>query len=222
MHEFGHALGLDHTTASSAAELWASYNGSKQALHADDIDGIRSIYSARQGDFFDANGANNTASTADNPATYIDGTGRLSLTGLDITPDPTTGAADIDWFRVTAPATTTGTLTVRMQSTGLSVLSPNLAVYNAAGNSILGQQSSQNFGDTVIVTLNGVTAGQTYLIRAAGATTGTSGYGAYGLQVNFGSTPQAPIAAPATAIPSRPDQGSTTRPEEIDERTPGT
>ena len=45
MHEFGHALGLNESSVSSAVE-YATYTGKKTGLASDDIAGIRSIYSA--------------------------------------------------------------------------------------------------------------------------------------------------------------------------------
>ena len=47
MHEFGHALGLNESSVSSAVE-YATYTGRKTGLASDDIAGIRSIYSAQR------------------------------------------------------------------------------------------------------------------------------------------------------------------------------
>ena len=120
------------------------------------------------------------------------------------------GTNDIDWYKITVPASTTGTMVVRMQSTKLSLLAPTLAVYNGAGTTMLGQQISYNTGDTVTVTITNVSAGQVYDIRAKGSTTGDSGFGAYGLQVNFGSLTQPPVTAPNTTMAEAADQGGGT------------
>ncbi|MCU5684725.1 matrilysin family metalloendoprotease [Bacillus wiedmannii] len=42
-HEFGHSLGLDHSTVPGAL-MFSSYSGPQRALHEDDIAGIQSIY----------------------------------------------------------------------------------------------------------------------------------------------------------------------------------
>ena len=97
-----------------------------------------------------------------------------------------------------------------MQSAGLSLLSPSLAVFNSAGNTILAQQVSSNLGDTVTVAIPNVSAGQVYDIRCQGSTTGNPGFGSYGLQVNFGSLTQAPIPPPNTTVPQGPDKGGGT------------
>ncbi|MCE0486834.1 matrixin family metalloprotease [Ornithinimicrobium sediminis] len=46
-HEFGHALGLAHSTVSGAL-MYPYYGGPHRFLHQDDIDGIQSIYGAQQ------------------------------------------------------------------------------------------------------------------------------------------------------------------------------
>src|SRR5262249_17890433 len=147
----------------------------------------------------------NKASQASDITNYINSNGQLTISSLDST--PTGGSIDPDWYKITVPSSTAGTMTVRMQSTNLSLLAPSLAVFNSAGSTILGQQTSNNMGDTVTVTLPKVSAGQVYDIRCQGATTGVSGFGAYGLQVNFSSLSQASIPPPDTTVASAPDQG---------------
>ena len=92
------------------------------------------IYNSRQNDFFDANGPNDSSRYADDISSYIDSNGQLTLSALDSTTPVMIGVNDIDWYKITVPASTTGTMVVRMQSTGLSLLAPTLAVYNCGGN----------------------------------------------------------------------------------------
>lgn len=206
IHEFGHALGMGHS-AISAAVMYAGYTGTKQALNSDDTGGIQFIYGTRPADAFDANGTNQTYSTADNITSYLDGSGRLALSGLDIST-----TTDIDWYKVTVPAGTTGTMTVRMQSGGsssineLSSQSPKVSVYSTS-TTHLGTSSSSQYGDVVTVTITGVTAGQEYRIRAMGQNTGPSAVGSYALLVNFGSGAQSLVDAPNTYVAAQADQG---------------
>ena len=208
IHELGHALGLGESTDPAAA-MYGTYITTKQALDADDISGIRSIYNARQPDIFNASSSNASSRSAADISSYIGANGQLSISALDLIP-PTSGGNAIEWYKVTVPPSTTGTMTVRMQSTGLSLLSPSLAVFNSAGNTILAQQTSTNLGDTVTTVIRNVSAGQVYDIRCQGSTTGNSGFGDYGLQVNFGSLTQLPIAPPNTTVPQAPDKGGGT------------
>ena len=215
VHELGHAIGMGHSNVSTAA-MYPAYNGTKEAVNTDDTSGIRTIYNSRQNDYFDANGTNDSSRAADDISSYIDANKQLTLSALDSTTPVMIGANDIDWYKVTVPSSTTGTMVVRMQSSKLSLLAPTISVYNAAGTTLLGQQISYNTGDTVSVTISGVTAGQVYDIRAKGSTSGDSGFGAYGLQVNFGSLTQPPVTAPDTTMGEASDQGGGTMSETTD------
>src|SRR5262245_61244050 len=63
LHETGHALGLDHSTLSTAV-MSPSISTVFPGLSADDIAGIQAIYGARPADPYDTTAANNTAATA--------------------------------------------------------------------------------------------------------------------------------------------------------------
>jgi hypothetical protein len=198
IHEFGHALGLDHSLV-SAAVMHSNYSGLKQSLVTDDINGITSIYDTRQPDAYEPNNVYTAATNLDG---LIDGKLQVSLSGLDIA-----NAADADWFIVTVPNGTTGTMVVKMQSAGLSSLSPRVAVYNSAMAG-LGQDIRANtYGDTATFTVSGVVPGQKYYIRASAAAAGITSAGAYAVQVNFGSFPQPPAPPPYTVVPEQPNQG---------------
>ncbi|MFO0889707.1 MAG: matrixin family metalloprotease [Isosphaeraceae bacterium] len=200
IHEIGHALGMGHSQISTAV-MYAAYNAQKQKLTSDDVIGIQSIWQAPQPDQFNSNGRSNSSFLWPASVTsYIDASAQVSIPGLALN---TTGQNE--WFYVTVPASTTGTMVATVQSSGLSSLSPKITVFNSMLLG-LGQSSSTKFGDTVSVSVPGVRAGQGYLIRVT-ATPGGTLIGDFGLQLNFGSDAQAPIAPPNTAVPERPDQG---------------
>jgi hypothetical protein len=200
IHEFGHALGMDHS-AISTADMYAAYNSTKQKLTADDTAGIKSIYGIRQPDAFDATASNQTTGAATSLTSYLNGLGQISLPNLDITTPN-----DADWFYVVAPSGTTSTMTVTMQSSGLSTLSPSLTLLNSSMTS-WAVASSLNYGDTITASFSGISAGQGFYIKAAPASvTNSKGVGAYGLQVNFGTSPMDPIAPPVTIVPEQPNQ----------------
>jgi hypothetical protein len=200
IHEFGHALGLGQSAINSAC-MYAFYNGMKQSLTSDDIAGIQSIWGAPRPDQFNSNGLNNTNfTTPANITPYIDGNGQIAIPNLRLT-----SGSMPEWFTVTVPSNTTGTMVVTEQSTNLSMLSPNLYIYTS-GLKYVGSQITTAYGATVSVSIPGVQAGQTYLIRAGGYAGGDP-TGTFGLELNFGSLPQAPICPPNTVVPQQPDQG---------------
>ncbi len=201
LHEMGHSLGLDHSTISQAV-MNATYTGMKQSLTSDDVSGMRSVYEARQPDPFEGPFGNNTYNRSTIINSYLDASGQIRLATPDLS-----GATDSDWYYVVAPASTTGTMTVSMQSTGLSSLSPRIQVLNNSLQNLGVESAPGAFGATVTVTLNGVVPGSGYFIRAMAASSGPTSAGAYGLLVNFGSSPMSPISPPNTTVPEALNQG---------------
>jgi hypothetical protein len=210
IHEMGHALGMGHSQITYAC-MYAYYNGIKQTLSGDDASGLQSIYGAPQYDQFNSNGQSNGNYTkAANINSYIDSRGQIAIPSLDIT----TGS-QVEWFSVTVPMSMTGTMVVTEQSSNLSSLSPRITVYTTSLG-LLGTATSTAYGDTVSVTIPGVQPGQSYLIRAAGNSSGSS-TGGFGLELNFGSQTQAPIPPPNTVVLQQPDRGggSTNQPSRL-------
>jgi hypothetical protein len=125
-HEAGHSVGLDHSLVTSAV-MFENYNGVKSNLAADDISGIQSIYGTRAQDSFDASSANNVKANASVLTSFIDSNKQVTLTNLDLT----TGADD-DWYKIVTPSGNSGTITVKVQSAGLSLLAPKLTLYKGS------------------------------------------------------------------------------------------
>jgi hypothetical protein len=216
-HEFGHALGLNHSSVYTA-EMYPTYNGVKRTLSSDDTAGIRNIYSnnnPRSPDTYDSVASNDTEATATNLTSLLDLISMNALvTGLDITT-----TSDVDYFTVTAPLLTTGTLTVGVQSTGLSLLTPAVTIYAGDGSTVLTSASGagQLNGSTLTLTVNNVLPLQQFYFKVAGADSTAFSTGAYAMSVNFGiGTPQA-VTAPSTQLANgNPIQGGGGQPD-----TPG-
>jgi hypothetical protein len=177
--------------------MYGTYTGIKQALTSDDSTGIQSIYGAAP-----TAASNASASTAENITPDLDSSGQLTLTNLHIA-----SASNSNWFYVTAPANTSGTMTVTMQSSQLSSLSPKILIENASQQGLATASAANSFGGTVTVQISGVSPGQGFYIRAMAGNSGAGSSGAYGLQVNFGTGTMAPISPPNTAVAAQPDQG---------------
>ena len=162
-HEFGHALGLGESTVSSAV-MYGTYNGIKQALASDDIAGIDSIYGTRQFDQFNSGSQrNNTYATATNINSFVEQRPDC---------DPRAGHHDAlataNGFTSTCRLTPTGTMSVTVQSSNLSLLSPKLQVYNSSLTSLEQAGTTASLGATVTVSTS-VAAGQGYYIKVLAA-----------------------------------------------------
>src|SRR5262249_35327869 len=120
MHEFGHALGLLHSGVVTA-DMYAAYNGLKSGLASDDIAGIRNIYSNNNPRSFDQYGGTDSSfANAANITALINTSNQTALvTGLNMAT-----AGQTEYYVVTAPAGTGSTVTVGVQSAGLSLLAP--------------------------------------------------------------------------------------------------
>jgi hypothetical protein len=196
-HETGHALGMDHSTV-SAAVMYPGYTTVKSSLNSDDVAGIRSIYSAglpRSGDAYSGGSGNHSFANAVDLTSQLEPVALTTVqNNLDIT-----SAGEADYYKVTAPATTGGTLVVKAQTAGLSLLRQAVTVYASNQSTVLGSASSAGAynGTTDTVTVSGVTAGQVFYLKVAGADTTAFGTGAYALTLNLGSG-----ASPAVTLPN--------------------
>jgi hypothetical protein len=196
LHEFGHALGLDHSAINTAA-MFPTYFGFRRTLTSDDIGGIRNIYSGNNPRTPDAyyGGAtpNNSFTNAANLSSLISPGLAAVVQPLDITT-----AGEVEYFKVTAPAGSSSTFSVTAQSSGLSLLAPVLKVYNSSEVLVGSSSGAGHYGTTLTVTVNGVTAGEQFYVTVAGADSTSLGTGAYALTLNFGTGSPPAVALPNT------------------------
>jgi hypothetical protein len=200
VHEFGHALGLDHST-NSYAVMYSSYTNKKTGLYTDDISGIRAIYSggnARSNDaYYGTATPNNSFANAANISSLIDPT-VLTAVVNNLSISSTT---ETEYFTFTAPTGTNGTITIGAQSTGLSLLEESLTVYASDQTTVLASGSgTSNTGNTVTLTLSNVSAGEQFYVKMAGANTTSFGTGAYALVLNLSNG-----TAPTVTLPNTQD-----------------
>src|SRR5262249_61379096 len=92
MHEFGHSLGLGHSV--SGTVMYASYQGVKAGLAADDVTKIDAVYGARSQDVNDTFAPNDSFAATTDLSGLID---PFWLTALANILDVTT-PADTDWY----------------------------------------------------------------------------------------------------------------------------
>lgn len=206
VHEIGHALGLGHSTA-TGAEMNATYTGVKPNLTSDDISGIRNIYSndnARKADRYDRPSTNNTWADASNITGPLVRSKKWAIIDdLDIT-----SSSDVDYYKVSIPSYAGNTLTVRVQSAGLSMLAPKATLYNEAGTVIATSTGSSS--STLTLSVSGISNNDWYYVKVEAASGSAFNTGAYGLTLDIGadSTPVLTLPNTQTANGSPVHTGS--------------
>jgi hypothetical protein len=204
LHELGHSIGLGDSTTSPtnpAAVEWTSYNGIKTTLSADDINGAQHLYGgARAPDAYNSGGASDgSISTAANLNSLIN---QSSLTALVQNLDLNTIGRS-EYFTFNAPSATTGTLKLNVQSSGLSLLSPNVTVYGPNGQAVLASASGLNqYGTTLSLTVSGVTANEQLYVKVQGADSTVFSTGNYAMTLNFGTGASPTVPLPNTTVPN--------------------
>src|SRR5207248_7249300 len=144
-------------------------------------------------DAYDAAAANGSFATATDITAQINTASATAvLNNLDIS-----ATSDLDYYKFTAPAGSSSSLTVTVQSNGLSLLAPTLSVYNGSQTQLATVSGACHYGTTMSLTINGITAGSTYYVKVGGADTTALGTGKYALMLNLGSG-----AAPAATTPN--------------------
>ena len=119
LQEFGHSLGVGNSPNTSSA-MYEFYQGVRTGLSAEDVGRVQGLYGSRPTRTWEPATGNNTASVAT----------RLGETDVRVTYGDIASATDADWYQFTAPAT--GTTTVHLQTTALSLLAGRVAVFNSA------------------------------------------------------------------------------------------
>lgn len=179
LHEAGHALGVGESTDPKSV-MFSSYQG-LTALSAGDIAQMQAAYGTRVADSHEGSGGNDTI----NKAAKIQPPGSFKgATPLVAFGDITTNK-DRDYYSFSVPPDYKGPATIRLQSSGISLLNPMVTVLDSKGK-ILGQaQSTSGFGDIVEVKLPRAIQGGKYTLLVQGASSDIFGVGHYGLAVSF-------------------------------------
>lgn len=206
VHEFGHALGLDHSTVSTS-QMYQYYTTVKPSLTSDDLAGIRNIYSnnnARGVDNYDKPSNNNSFGDASNiTAPLVRSKKWAIIEDLDVTT-----TSDVDFYKVKIPSWADSTLTVNVQSAGLSLLAPKVTLYAENQTTVLGTATGTS-GSTLSLSITGTSSGNWYYIKVEGATTTSAfGTGKYGLTLDVGATTPPVLPLPnTTKLNGSPIQG---------------
>jgi predicted Zn-dependent protease len=190
LQEIGHALGLDNSTQADSV-MFTSYQGTRTSLSVADQAAVRGLYSGpRQRDDFEGSAGNATTATG-SVFPKFDGTTTLLARG-DIT-----RSAEVDVFSFRTPKILKSPVTVRLTTSGISLLAARIELLNDSG-AVLTATSNASAGRDLELSLPNWDTDTQYFIRVT-APTG-SGYrtGTYDLRVIFD-----PLAADPAILSAR-------------------
>lgn len=192
VHELGHALGLDESQ-NPYADMYAYYEGKVTGLYSDDVNGVRAIYGSRPADY-----VNTSFPYA------VDLTGQINSSTLTAVVNNLNlnNGASADYWKFTTPSNTSSTITIQVQTAGISLMTPCLVVYAQNQTTVLGSANGgTKNGATVAVTLSNVTPNTVYYVKVSG--TNAAGFGndgVYALSLNLGTGSMPAITIPNTMV----------------------
>jgi hypothetical protein len=196
LHEAGHSFGIEGSTDPNSPMV-DSFSGASR-LTASDITAIQALYGARTPDKFDRASSNDTLATA----TAIN----LSSGGNGLGPtvvDANIGSvADADVYAI-KPGNNQTSLTLQLQTSGISLLMPRLTVYSPSQTVISSVLAADPWHGSLNISLNTVVAGATYYVQVSAGSADVFGAGSYRLQIlPNGISPVAGGTATVTVLPN--------------------
>jgi hypothetical protein len=96
----------------------------------------------------------------------------------------------VDYYKYTLPDYSGKNVTVRVQTAGISLLTPKLTVYDAAGSVVATAISTDPLDNDVAVTLSHTGPGATYYLKVEGGRPDVFGVGGYRLKIDSGKISQ--------------------------------
>ena len=170
LHEAGHVFGLDDDSTDAGSVMNPTYSYYTQ-LAGSDITHLQALYGARQAE---PQGNNTLAS-----ATPLN----MSLQGASINAD-LGSLSDVDYYRLQTPGFLTGftSFTVQVKTSGISLLMPSLAIYDATGHLVSSVSATDPLHGDLTLSVN-ARPSATYYLRVGGATSSVFGVGSYQLNV---------------------------------------
>jgi predicted Zn-dependent protease len=181
LHEVGHSLGLDESS-DPLSVMYSPYSGVRTGLSASDIANIQALYGARPQDQYEGPTGNNTLATAS------------PISSPNVAAD-LTRSGSVDYYKYTLPFYAGSNVTVRVQTSGVSLMTPKLTVYNSAGVQVGSAVTTDPAAGGVSVQLSNTGPGTTYYLKVEGGRGDVFGVGAYRLKIDSGIVSQILIAA---------------------------
>jgi hypothetical protein len=188
LQEAGHALGLGNSSNTDSV-MYTLYNATRNSLSSEDIARVQALYGARAADGYEGTAGNGTRATAsefDLPDGFKGETPLVSFGDI-------TTQADVDFYTFTFPDDGNDDkddreVTVRLQTTGTSLLAAKLTVFGQDGRVLAHRASASITGDVLQVKLTGLLSSERFYVKVEAADQDLFGVGRYGLSVRLDKT----------------------------------
>lgn len=193
LHEVGHVLGLGHSTSPSSVMF--SHLNQNTRLSTEDIQQVRALYGRRPADIWEGKLGNDSIDTATRIKFSQSSSGYNGATPLVEFGD-ITYSGDLDHYELRPLLGYTGPVTIRVQTSKLSLLAPSLIVTDDLGVEVGRASSGAKSGSTVSVRIPAMDPARSYFIQVAGANNTVFGRGKYALITTFDdnrTTPEAQL-----------------------------
>ena len=198
LHETGHSLGLNE--APNPAEVMAiDYGGVRTGLEPGDIAGIQSIYGARTLDGYQSQGIGLGLADPIDLSSNLASSNQAVISGVSLA-----SIGSTEYYSFVAPSYASGTLQVTAAAGNISMLSPQVSVYNASGTLLAHASSPTAWSDNVTATVAAVVPGERYYMAVTGDTGTYFDAGAYRLVVSLpqSTAPNSPAPSPPPVVPT--------------------
>lgn len=198
LHETGHSLGLNE--APNPVEVMATdYGGLRTGLEPGDIAGIQAIYGARTLDGYQSQGIGIALGDPIDFSKDLASSNQAVISGVSLS-----SIGSTEYYSFVAPSYASGTLQVTAAAGAISMLSPQVSIYNASGALLARASNPSAWSDDVTATVPAVVPGQRYYMAVTGDTGTYFDVGAYQLVVSLpqSSAPNSPAPAPPPVVPT--------------------
>jgi hypothetical protein len=177
LHEAGHIFGLMGSDDPASPMYSTLQTSGRKTPTASDLSDLIQANGDRTPDQYDALASNETLPTA----TLLTTTGDSGWNGGEvpiIAWAELQSSSDVDVFRINATPDYSGTISFRLQTSGLSQLRGRIQVYNGAGQ-LLGNSTAAGSNGDLRVSVSGTTGSETFYVRVSAVNNSAVGEGSY-------------------------------------------